>query len=94
MIFRKYILLLSFTFFLLNYSWAEKATETNPSAKKDSLNINFLSPNQISLSDSVVNYGKLFLNTPYHYGSTGSDSFDCSGFTSYVYNNFGYSLQR
>jgi len=94
MIFRKNILLLSFTFFLINYSWAEKSIGTNPSTTKDSLNINFLSPNQISLSDSVVNYGKLFLNTPYHYGSTGSDSFDCSGFTSYVYNNFGYNLQR
>ncbi|MEI8084623.1 MAG: LysM peptidoglycan-binding domain-containing protein [Paludibacter sp.] len=94
MIFQKHILLLSFTFLLINNSWAEKATENNSSASKDSLNLNFLSPTQISLSDSVVNYGKLFLNTPYHYGSSGSNSFDCSGFTSYVYNNFGYNLQR
>lgn len=91
---QKKIILLSFSLLSISYSWAQKSTESNPSTLKDSLNINFLSPNQISLTDSIVNYGKLFLNTPYHYGSTGTDTFDCSGFTSYVYRNFGYTLQR
>jgi len=50
--------------------------------------------NHIMLTDSVVNFGKLFLNTPYHYGSPGISSFDCSGFTSHVYRNFGYTLGR
>ncbi|HJV78171.1 MAG TPA: LysM peptidoglycan-binding domain-containing protein [Paludibacter sp.] len=53
-----------------------------------------MSPNESALSDSVVHYGKLFLNTPYHYGSPGTSSFDCSGFTSYVFRNFGYNLER
>ncbi|MDR3651779.1 MAG: LysM peptidoglycan-binding domain-containing protein [Paludibacter sp.] len=60
----------------------------------DSTINNYRASNQISLSDSLVNYGKLFLRTPYHYGSPGTSSFDCSGFTSYVYRNFGYNLDR
>lgn len=36
----------------------------------------------------------MFLDKPYRYGSPGTESFDCSGFTSYVYRNFGYNLQR
>ena len=31
---------------------------------------------------------------PYVYGTAGPDTFDCSGFTSYVYAHFGYSLYR
>jgi cell wall-associated NlpC family hydrolase len=94
MLLQKKILLFSFSLLSISYSWAQKSAETKQASLKDSLNFNFLSPNQISLSDSVVNYGKLFLNTPYRYGSTGTDTFDCSGFTSYIYSNFGYNLQR
>jgi LysM repeat protein len=47
-----------------------------------------------STVDSVINYGKLFLNKPYRYGSSGADSFDCSGYTSFVYRNFGYNLEH
>lgn len=64
------------------------------SSKPDSIiNIkqNYLLNN---IADSIVNYGKLFLNTPYRYGSSGASSFDCSGFTSYIYRNFGVNLPR
>ncbi len=60
----------------------------------DSVSFSVVSPSNYSLPDSVINYGKLFLKTPYRYGSTGTNSFDCSGFTSYVYRNFGYNLNR
>jgi len=33
----------------------------------------------------IVNYAMQFLGTPYVWGATGPDTFDCSGFTSYVY---------
>lgn len=46
------------------------------------------------LGAQVVAYAKQFLGRPYVYGSSGPNSFDCSGFTSYVYNHFGYSLNR
>ena len=47
-----------------------------------------------SIIDSVIKYGKSFLYTPYHFGSSNGLSFDCSGFTSYIYNSFGYKLDH
>ncbi|AOT73314.1 hypothetical protein Gferi_26165 [Geosporobacter ferrireducens] len=39
-------------------------------------------------------YAKGFLGTPYKYGTSGPKSFDCSGFTSYIFKNFGVVLPR
>lgn len=47
-----------------------------------------------TLGAQVVDYAKQFLGRPYVYGASGPNSFDCSGFTSYVYKNFGYTLNR
>ena len=44
-----------------------------------------------SASD-VVSFAKQFLGTRYAYGGSSPSGFDCSGFTMYVYKNFGYSL--
>ena len=60
----------------------------------DSVKPNYLMSNGISVTDSIVNYGKMYLNKPYRHGSPGADSFDCSGFTSFVYRNFGYKLHH
>lgn len=46
------------------------------------------------LASQVIAYAKQFLGLPYVYGASGPTSFDCSGFTSYVYEHFGYSLNR
>ncbi|NDP19592.1 MAG: LysM peptidoglycan-binding domain-containing protein [Paludibacter sp.] len=73
---------------------AQKLSDKQFSPPTDSTKIDYLSPNQISITDSIVNYGKIFLDTPYRYGSSGTSSFDCSGFTSFVYSNFGYNLER
>lgn len=50
---------------------------------------------------SAATYGQLVINeaskyygTPYSYGATGPGSFDCSGFTGYVYRSFGVNLPR
>lgn len=45
-----------------------------------------------SLGEEIVAYAKQYLGCPYVYGAAGSSSFDCSGFTMYVYKHFGYSL--
>lgn len=46
-------------------------------------------------ASGVVSYAYGFLGTPYVYGATGPDSFDCSGFTSYVYrNSVGMEITR
>lgn len=48
-----------------------------------------------SKGESVVEYAKQYLGYKYvSGGSTPSTGFDCSGFTSYVYKNFGITLNR
>ena len=42
----------------------------------------------------VVEYSKKYLGTPYVSGGSSPSGFDCSGFTSYVYGQFGYDLSR
>lgn len=43
---------------------------------------------------SVVSYAQQFIGSKYKYGGTTPSGFDCSGFTQYVYKNFGISLNR
>ena len=47
-----------------------------------------------SMGQQIVDYAKQFLGTPYSWGGNGPNSFDCSGFTKYVYAHFGYTLNR
>lgn len=82
------------TFILIIFPTTQLHSEMIGSSASDSARINYSSRNQVALSDSIINYGKLFLKTPYRYGSTGTSTFDCSGFTSHVYRNFGYDLNR
>lgn len=42
----------------------------------------------------VVEYAYKFLGCSYVYGTAGPNTFDCSGFTYYVYKHFGYTLPR
>lgn len=91
---QKHTILIISTFILLVSPCIKLHAFTYEPSASDSTRINYLTQNNILLSDSIINYGKLFLNTPYHYGSPGTSSFDCSGFTSYVYRNFGYNLER
>jgi len=42
----------------------------------------------------LLDYAHKFLGTPYKYGGATPDGFDCSGFTYYVFGQFGYSLNR
>ena len=44
------------------------------------------------LVDELLDYAKTFIGVPYRLGASGPDLFDCSGFTSYVYREFGYYL--
>ena len=90
---QKYLFLLSNIYFSIMFS-AAQVVATESISVPDSTSSLVFTPNQLPLTDSIINYGRLFLNTPYRYGASGSASFDCSGFTSYVYRNFGYNLKR
>ena len=48
----------------------------------------------ITFRSNLVNYAFSFIGTPYEWGGNGPITFDCSGFTKYVYNNFGIKLLR
>ena len=42
--------------------------------------------------EEVINYGMRYLNKPYRFAGKGPHAFDCSGFTSFVFREFGYKL--
>lgn len=42
--------------------------------------------------EDVINFAYSFLGTPYVWGTKGPHTFDCSGFTSYVYRYFGFPI--
>lgn len=42
--------------------------------------------------DQIITFAKKFLGTPYHYSGTTPSGFDCSGFISYIFGNFGFEL--
>ena len=44
--------------------------------------------------EDIVAKAKEYLGCAYAYGKAGPTSFDCSGFTSYIYNYFGYTINR
>ena len=44
--------------------------------------------------NDLLTYAKSFIGTPYKYGSSGPNSFDCSGFTYHVFSKFGITLER
>ena len=48
-----------------------------------------------ALADSIIDYAKTFMGTPYVWGGNDPESgFDCSGFICYVYRNFDIELPR
>ena len=49
-------------------------------------------PPQRAPRSSIVSVARKYLGAPYVWGATGPNSFDCSGFTSYVYRQVGVSI--
>ncbi len=42
--------------------------------------------------DSIIEYSKRFIGTPYRYGGRTEKGFDCSGFMQYVFGQYGFEL--
>lgn len=51
-------------------------------------------PVVITMGQKIVACAQEYLGTPYVWGGTSAKGFDCSGFTQYVFKQFGYSLKR
>lgn len=62
----------------------QKTSSTQASSQKSSASE--------TTSDKVIAYARKFLGTPYKLGASGPSRFDCSGFTTYVYKHFGYTI--
>lgn len=72
----------------------EKVSTTTRSSSVDR-NYNISENNGESKLEELVNYAKQFLGYKYITGGRApSSGFDCSGYTEYVYKNFGYTLGR
>lgn len=48
--------------------------------------------NTSTIQDDILTFSKKHLGKPYRYSGKGPNSFDCSGFTSFVFSHFGYKL--
>ena len=46
------------------------------------------------LTQNIIDYSIRYLGKPYRMGAVGPKSFDCSGFTSYIFGKFGIDLQH
>ena len=70
-----------------------KTTTTTTSTAKADVGTDTASQGNATGSE-IVAYAKQYLGYKYVYGGSTPKGFDCSGFTSYVYGHFGYSLTR
>lgn len=62
---------------------------------KTSYTAEVLQSTRATKSDRLVKYASKHIGKPYRYGAAGPSSFDCSGFTQYVYkNSLGISVPR
>lgn len=79
-------------------AWANTSRAQLVTKSDTSINLSSIIDNSCishpPLLDSLIDFGKQYLNKPYNFKVNNQTRFDCSGFTSYVYDNFGYSLKR
>jgi cell wall-associated NlpC family hydrolase len=73
----------------------DKTNESLTSANSTSMSSINASTNTVPPNvDEIINFAKSLLGAPYIYGGISPDGFDCSGFTSYVYEKLGIQLER
>lgn len=75
---------------LINANKNQKKSETTPKVETPIAPIS----KSLLLRDSIVNFGKQLLGTPYSDGACGLDGFDCSGFVYYVFKHFKIQVPR
>ncbi len=61
-------------------------------AKRESEIVSAISPESQKLVADLLAEANKHIGKPYRHGMKGPNAFDCSGFTSYVYKQFGYSI--
>ncbi len=79
---------------VISYS-LPKGTKILPSKKRTIVKEKIINtPVNLSLRDSIVNFGMELLGTPYVSASCSRDGFDCSGFVYFVFQNYKIKVPR
>ncbi|MAC84391.1 MAG: glycoside hydrolase [Arcobacter sp.] len=86
-ILKLFISLLVITSALYMYLSAQSSTTSDETKEVNS-------PIITNSSDTLISLAKSKIGSPYVYAKTGPDSFDCSGFVYYVFNENNISLPR
>lgn len=68
----------------------EKIKTTDKVIVKD----NYVDTLNLPLEDKIISCAEGFIGVPYRYGGRDSTGFDCSGYTGYIMEQFGYTLPR
>ena len=72
----------------------KKESNTNKNETKTETKTSSTTKKATTKGEEIVAYAMQFLGKPYVYGGSSPKGFDCSGFTSYVYKHFGYTISR
>lgn len=89
------ILLLMTGLSLFSVTYAQQTDSTAITTISTDTTFNLLHAQQSGfITDSLISFAKKYLKKPYHYRPNPQVRFDCSGFSSYVYDHFGYKLKR
>lgn len=82
--------------FICFASLASRAQSTNPSLPEQYQEMMKKILNKINTpAVQLLTFAKSMVGTPYRYASSNPDKgFDCSGFVSYVFGNFGFKVPR
>ena len=75
----------------------ESTPKTTPQAAPAATNLTTVTNSEAEVElriNNLLRFARQFRGVPYRYGGTSPRGFDCSGFTSYVYKNMGYSIPR
>ncbi|GAB3196369.1 hypothetical protein GCM10027293_08620 [Pontibacter aydingkolensis] len=68
------------------------ASYTDNTPKTKSTPVNARATNSIGNSEEIISYAMTLLGSPYVYAGMSPDGFDCSGFVTYVFDEYGINL--
>lgn len=88
---KKALVLISFLFLFASTGRTQTvSSQYQELVKKITLNIQHKNP-----AGRLIDFAKTMIGVPYRYASSNpSIGFDCSGFVSYVFHNFGFNVPR
>ncbi|MGG7165118.1 NlpC/P60 family protein [Clostridium ihumii] len=77
-----------------DYTSGSGSSSSNGSSNGGGSNNTIAPPAASATGQAIVDYAYQFIGIPYVWGGTTPAGFDCSGFTQYVYRQFGYDITR